>query len=136
MSQLSLCICDEPKLVHNLTGHRNGVTDVDFNPGNLNQFASSGKDHTLMLWNLTREVRCLKFLGHTDVVTSVRFSSNGSLMVSASQDHTIRLWKPTVRGESYEIKAHSAAVRTAAFSPDDKNVGEKKKFNTNLIYQV
>lgn len=110
----------EPNLVNSLTGHKSEVTDIRFN--STNQFASSGKDRAIMIWNLAREVRCLKFLGHTDAVTSIAYSSNGSLLASASRDCTIRLWKPTIRGESYEIRAHSAAVRTISFSPDNKNV--------------
>lgn len=120
MSGLCLNVCGEPKLLHSLTGHKSEVTDIQFN--STNQFASCSKDRAIMVWNLAREVRCLKFLGHTNAVTAVAFSSNGSLLASASQDCTIRLWKPTIRGESYEIRAHSAAVRTISFSPDNKNV--------------
>lgn len=124
MSEASISNGDAPTLERNLKGHRGAITSVQFNPINSNHFASSSTDGTLMLWNVTRDVRCFKFSGHGDVVTSVKYSSSGNLLVSGSQDHTIRLWKPTVRGESFEIKAHSGAVRTVAFSPDDKNVSQ------------
>lgn len=114
---------NEPKLQHNLTGHRSNVTSVEFNPSKDDQFASSSKDHSIMLWNLKqREIRSYKFLGHSGAVLSVTFSPKGSLLASASDDHTLRLWKASLKGESFEIKAHSAAVRTVAFSPDGKHV--------------
>lgn len=122
MSGKAGSVCDEPKLQHNLTGHKSNVTSLEFNPLNREQFASSSKDRTIILWNIKREVRCFKFLGHSDKVLAVTFSPNGNLLASASEDRTLRLWKPTIKGESFEIKAHSAAVRSVDFSPDGKYV--------------
>ena len=35
-----------------------------------------------------------KLLGHSDIVTAVCYSPDGSLLASASHDMTVRIWKP------------------------------------------
>lgn len=136
MSEEAGGVCHEPKLQHNLTGHKSGITSLEFNPANKEQFASSSKDHTLILWNKKRDVRSFKFLGHTDTVLAVTFSPSGNLLASASEDRTLRLWKPTIKGESFEIRAHSAAVRSAAFSPDGKYVRNRFQMDRYRVIQV
>lgn len=121
MSEETTEIC-HPKLERNLIGHKSSVTSVDFNPTNNEQFVSSSKDHTVIVWNIKRDVRCFKFVGHGGAVSAVTFSPKGCLLASASEDLSLRLWKVSIKGKSFEIKAHSAAVRSVAFSPDGKYV--------------
>lgn len=113
---------EEPALHYNLKGHKQDITAVSFHPDG-NQLATSSKDNSVMLWNLSsKQIRCYKFSGHTAAVTCVDYSSNGRLLASGSADCTVRIWIPTVRGESSDFRVHSSAVQTVCFSPDDKNV--------------
>lgn len=125
MSNSSICSIpvsnEEPSLHYNLKGHKQDVTAVCFHP-NGDQLATSSKDNSVMIWNLSKQIRCYKFSGHTATVTCVDYSSNGRLLASGSTDCTVRIWIPTVRGESSNFRAHSSAVQTLCFSPDDRNV--------------
>lgn len=125
----------EPCLQHTLKGHKKCVTSVSFHPGN-EQLATSSTDGSVMVWNLTKQIRCYKFLGHTDVVTDVDYSSTGRLLASASHDCTVRLWVPTVKGQSTDFRAHTAAVRSVSFSSDDKNVSSCLFVCNSFLYHI
>ncbi|KAI1124256.1 WD40-repeat-containing domain protein [Nemania abortiva] len=63
---------------------------------------------------------CLQTLdGHTDSISSVTFSPDGTVIASASADNTIQLWSPTT-GECLlqALEGHTNSVRSVAFSPD------------------
>lgn len=57
--------------------------------------------------------------GHTEDVTAVAFSQDGSLLASASFDQTIRLWNPTTGQEVQKFK-DVGYIRTLNFTNDDK----------------
>ncbi|KAL6887047.1 hypothetical protein GGI43DRAFT_426073 [Trichoderma evansii] len=76
-------------------------------------------------WLLTKplmEARWLASLnileGHTDLVTSIAFSHNSSLIASSSDDNTIRLWRTSTGDCMLELKGHSDRIRSVAFSYD------------------
>jgi WD40 repeat protein len=56
--------------------------------------------------------------GHSDVIWSVAFSTDGTILASGSSDNTVKLWSVTTGKELTIIKGHSSTVRTLAFSPD------------------
>lgn len=92
------------------------VTDMTFSPdGNQLAVATS-----IGIWlyniNTGKEEAYLK--GHTDLVTSVTYSTDGQTLASASNDWTIRLWDVGNRQHIKTLQAHKASVNTVAFSPD------------------
>jgi len=56
--------------------------------------------------------------GHTDDVTSARFSRGGRLVVTASRDHTARVWRAVNGSLLRTLRGHFATVGDASFSPD------------------
>ncbi|KAF9541312.1 hypothetical protein EC957_003214 [Mortierella hygrophila] len=65
---------------------------------------------------LTGELR-LVLSGHSDEVTSIAFSPDGSLIATASKDTTLQVWS-TSSGESlHTLNGHSESVNRVAFSP-------------------
>ena len=76
---------------------RNGVTCVAFKPDNPNIVVSGSYDETIKTFDITSG-SCLSTLrGHTDVVSSVCFSSDGKKLTSGSEDSTVRNWDPSTR---------------------------------------
>ena len=68
------------------------VRCVAFKPNNANIVVSGSDDKTIKTWDITSG-SCLSTLrGHTDFVTSVCFSPDGSKIVSGSEDKTILVW--------------------------------------------
>src|SRR5688572_22004970 len=58
--------------------------------------------------------------GHTGVVTSVSFSSDGSLLATASADATVRLWEVATGRAIRTLRGHRQGVLSVAFCPQAK----------------
>lgn len=62
------------------------------------------------------------FIGHTGVVNSVAFSSDGKMLASASDDTTVRLWDTMTGAHLRTLSGHRNEVLSVAFTPDGKTV--------------
>ena len=61
--------------------------------------------------------------GHTSLVWSVAFSSDGRHIVSGSSDKTIRLWDVQTGSQvGNPLQGHTSLVRSVAFSPDGRHI--------------
>ena len=67
------------------------------------------------MWSLELQ----KLEGHTDNVTAVAFSQDGSLLASASDDQTVRLWNPATGQEVQKFET-IGYITTLYFTNDDK----------------
>ncbi len=60
--------------------------------------------------------------GHTNRVTRIVFSSDGSMLASASEDGTIRLWNVVTRTHKHTLTGHTSYIHSVAFSPDGRTL--------------
>ena len=58
--------------------------------------------------------------GHTDVVTGVGISSDGSIGVSGSYDKTVRVWTLSQGKCKHTMQGHKDSVTGVALRPDGK----------------
>jgi Prp8 binding protein len=75
-----------------------------------NTFYSGGLDNAIKIWDVRKEQPVDSFVGHTDSVTSLNVSHEGSFLLSNSMDNTLRVWdlRPfsTVKGQLKLYKGH------------------------------
>merc|ERR1711920_140937 len=69
---------------------------------------SSGLDNTIKFWDLLQGKETTRMIGHTDTVTSLRVSPDGTQILSNSMDNTLRIWD----ARPYASKNRSIKVLT------------------------
>lgn len=76
------------------------VTSVCFND-TAEQIISGGIDNELKVWDIRKNEVLYKLKGHTDTVTGLALSPDGSYILSNSMDNTLRIWdiRPYAPGE-------------------------------------
>jgi Prp8 binding protein len=67
------------------------VTAVSFNDAGDMVFSGS-VDNQITGWDLRNLEPSMRLQGHTDTITGIRLSPDGTQMLSNSMDHTVRVW--------------------------------------------
>ena len=112
LALLQNSFAQEPMLLE----HGGGVWTVEFSPVDASLIASAGESNIIKLWNLKNNtVQILR--GHTGIVNSIAFSSNGDLLASVSEDRTIKLWNVHNQRNIVTLR-EGTRFRSVAFSPD------------------
>ncbi|KAK4153674.1 hypothetical protein C8A00DRAFT_43425 [Chaetomidium leptoderma] len=99
--------------VSKLVGHSRKVGHVLFNPAAENILASSSGDMTIKLWDITTGQAGLA-LKHTDMVQSLSWSSDGSMLVTTSRDKKLRVWDVRQEKPVHEYAGHEGAKNSRA----------------------
>ncbi|WP_416211311.1 WD40 repeat domain-containing protein, partial [Frankia sp. Cas3] len=80
--------------------------------------ASPGSDGTVRLWDVASGRQLAELTGHTDEVSAVGFSPDGTRLASAGFDGTVRLWDVASGRQLAELTGHTGGVQAVGFSPD------------------
>ncbi|KAH8910133.1 DUF1900-domain-containing protein [Coniochaeta sp. PMI_546] len=96
-----------------LTGHSRKVGQVLFNPAAENILASASGDFTIKLWDVGTGQSHLT-LKHADIVQSLSWSADGSLMVTTSRDKKLRVWDVRQEKPVHEYPGHEGAKNSRA----------------------
>ncbi|KUJ07225.1 DUF1900-domain-containing protein [Mollisia scopiformis] len=94
--------------VSKLTGHSRKVGQVLFNPAAENILASASGDYTIKLWDVGTSKSHLT-LKHGDIVQSLSWSANGSMLVTTSRDKKLRIWDVRQERPAHEVPGHTGA---------------------------
>ncbi|GMI41072.1 hypothetical protein TeGR_g3739 [Tetraparma gracilis] len=110
-----------------LSGHEGWVTSIATTPEDPNMILSSSRDHSVLVWSLTREEGSYgaprrKLHGHSHFVSDVVISSDGQFALSGSWDGTLRLWEINSGRTTRRFVGHSKDVLSVAFSVDNRQI--------------
>ncbi|MBP8857449.1 MAG: serine/threonine protein kinase [Anaerolineaceae bacterium] len=74
--------------------------------------------------------------GHTDHVSSVAFSPDGSILASGSSDNTIILWDVGSGEKLHTLVGHPGDVLNVAFSPDGNTLASGSRDWMGILWDV
>ncbi|KAJ4076770.1 hypothetical protein NW756_012779 [Fusarium oxysporum] len=74
--------------------------------------------------------------GHTEWVSSVVFSKDGTLIASGSWDNTIKIWNMVTGEEERTLEGHTDWVNSVIFSNDGKLIASGSRDNTVKIWNM
>ena len=100
---------------------------------------SGFQDGTVRLWDVEAQTEGTNLDGHTDRVTSVTYSPDGSLLASAGgcRDPTVRLWDAATQAPLATLRGHTGEIRSVSFSlPDGGTLASGSRDGTVRLWDV
>lgn len=98
--------------------------------------ASAHADNTIHVWQNSNASTSSILTGHTDIVETLDFSPDGSLLASGSTDRTIRLWSMDTLQPIRTLSGHSGTIRDVAFSPNGALLASASEDGTVRVWDV
>jgi WD40 repeat protein len=120
------------KLILNLPGHSQSITEVVFSPDSQ-LIAATSFDKTVRIWRSDGTLQ-QSLKGHQDLVWSASFSQDSKQIATASSDRTIKIWN--LKGVVLQtLKGHTRAVTSVRFSPDGKMLASTSQDRTVKLWK-
>jgi len=88
-----------------LTGHQKKVNLLNFHPTANNILASTSSDFTVKVWDIENETEAFSF-AHEELVNSIQWNLDGSLMATTCKDHKVRIYDPRNDGAAQTTEGH------------------------------
>jgi WD40 repeat protein len=114
----------EGKPMRFFTGHEDAIQIMEGieNANGLQStllVASGSSDKTVRIWDArAKRAQIFLFKGHSDIVTSVKWTEGGRAVVSAGKDKTIKIWDTRAGRLRSTIEKHFSAVSGLQAIPD------------------
>ncbi len=106
--------------------HGQFIRSVALSPDGKSLAYSSSVEPQYVLWDVNAQKRIATVDesagGHTDQVTSLAFSPDGSQLASASWDKSIKLWSTIDWKCKKTINGHHDVIRQIQFTPEGKTI--------------
>jgi len=126
------------KTTRRFVGHTNDVLSVCFSPDNR-QIVSSSRDKSIKLWNTLGECKfTLTEEGHSEWVSTVRFSPNSAnpIFVSSGWDKLVKVWDVTKCKLKTNHYGHTGYVSAVTISPDGSLCASGGKDGVTMLWDL
>ena len=100
------------------------------------KYIRSHPDNTVKIRDATSGACVSTLIGHSDPVTSVCFSPDGSKIVTGSMDKTVKIWDATNGACVSTLEGHSKTVSSVCFSSDGSKIASFSMDNTVNIWDA
>ncbi|MEA2057829.1 MAG: WD40 repeat domain-containing protein, partial [Actinomycetota bacterium] len=114
-------VAADERIGENLTGHREEITDLQFTDldgdGTDDLLVSTSRDATTRLWHVGAQRLVAEIPGHSNDVSAVDISPDGSLMVTSGYDKA--LWVGDLHPETWVAAACALAGRNMSLAEWD-----------------
>lgn len=88
------------------------------------------------VWNLATRELLHRIEAHGAPVTSVAFSSDGSVLATADRNGSIRTWVAATAAALRVINGHQRDVRSLSFSPDGRSLASASEDNYTRVWSL
>jgi guanine nucleotide-binding protein subunit beta-2-like 1 protein len=125
-----------------LEGHNGWVTCIATSAENPDVILSGSRDHSVMMWKLTREsdqnygYPHRRLTGHSHFVQDIVISSDGQFALSGSWDGTLRLWDLNFGTTTRRFVGHGKDVLSVAFSADNRQIVSGSRDKTIKLWNT
>ncbi len=128
----------EPYLATSIAFSPDGTRIVSGSGDNANTWEGElvSSDNTLKIWDAQTGTELMTWYGHTDDITDVAYSPNGTRIVSSSNDNTLKIWDAQTGKLLMTLTGHTSAVNSAAYSPDGTRIVSTGSDNTVKIWDA
>lgn len=90
----------------------------------------------ITLWDISSGQKIVQLEKHTEPITSLTFSPDGTLIASGAEDDTIIVWDAKNGNQLKVLQGHSGAINSLAFSPDSKLLYSGSLDGTVIIWNL
>ncbi|KAK9380639.1 40S ribosomal protein RACK1 [Kockiozyma suomiensis] len=126
------------KTIHRFVGHTSDVLSVSFSSDNR-QIVSGSRDKSIKLWNILGECKyTITEKGHSDWVSTVRFSPNPRhpVIVSAGWDKLVKVWNLEVAELETDHIGHTGYINALTISPDGTLCASGGKDGQTMLWDL
>eukprot|EP00026_Physarum_polycephalum_P005249 Phypoly_transcript_05280.p1 GENE.Phypoly_transcript_05280~~Phypoly_transcript_05280.p1 ORF type:complete len:606 (+),score=91.12 Phypoly_transcript_05280:87-1904(+) len=123
------------QLIMSGEGHKDWVSDCDFNPKG-NMLVTSSGDNTVKIWDFANSCCSLTFTDHSSSVWSCAFHDTGDFVASGSLDHTAKLFDLHSMRCRQTLRGHMDSVNSIEFLPYSNHLATCSGDKTVSLWDV
>eukprot|EP00915_Cephaloidophora_sp_WS-2016_P004010 GHVH01005408.1.p3 GENE.GHVH01005408.1~~GHVH01005408.1.p3 ORF type:complete len:252 (+),score=34.02 GHVH01005408.1:3231-3986(+) len=107
--------------IMSLENHLRKVLSMDFHPFNGCHLLSAGEDRQGLVWDVRRQDIHDRLLGHTKLISQVKYDSTGEVAVTAGYDGLVKVWDSATFTCMKNLVAHQTLIMGIGFRHQGKS---------------